>query len=174
MKDEASREALEIGRVAKPHGILGAVKVALNWSGSDTLSQVESVELELPDGSRRSFEVESARAAGKQILLKLAGVASRNDAEAIRGAKILVPRSALPPLADGEYYLVDLIGARVVGPEGAIGGVVDVQVHPTVDVVVVEGAEGKRYEVPLAPPWLARVDSAAKLIELSSLDGLIE
>jgi 16S rRNA processing protein RimM len=174
LKDGASSNALEIGRVAKPHGILGAVKVALNWSGSDTLLRVESVELELPDGSRRSLQVESARAAGKQILLKLAGVASRNDAEAIRGAKILVPRSALPALAEGEYYLVDLIGFRVVGPEGPVGAVVDVQVHPTVDCVVVEGAEAKRYEVPLAPPWLARVDSAAKLIELSSLDGLIE
>lgn len=173
MKD-ATGSALDIGRVAKPHGILGAVKVALNWSGSDTLSRVESVELELPDGSRRSYEIESARVAGKQILLKLAGVSSRNDAEAIRGAKVLVPRSALPALGVGEYYLVDLIGARVVGPEGPVGTVVEVQVHPTVDCVVVESAEGKRYEVPLAPPWLERVDSAAKLIELSSLDGLIE
>jgi len=174
LKDGASPPALDIGRVAKPHGILGAVKVALNWSGSDTLSRVERVELELPDGSRRSFEVESARAAGKQILLKLAGVASRNDAEAIRGAKVLVPRSALPPLAEGEYYLVDLMGAKVVGPDGPVGVVVDIQVHPTIDAVVVEGAEGKRYEVPLGPPWLARVDAAARLIELSSLDGLIE
>jgi 16S rRNA processing protein RimM len=174
LKDAATSPALDIGRVAKPHGILGAVKVALNWSGSDTLTRVARVELELPDGSRRSFEVESARAAGKQVLLKLAGVASRNDAESIRGAKVLVPRSALPALAEGEYYLVDLIGARVLGPEGPIGSVVEVRVNPTVDSVVVEGAEGKRYEVPLAPPWLARVDSAAKLIELSSLDGLMD
>jgi 16S rRNA processing protein RimM len=174
LKDAATPPALEIGRVAKPHGILGAVKVALHWSGSDTLSHVESVELELPDGSRRTCAVESVRASGKLVLLKLEGVASRNDAEALRGAKILVPRSALPPLAEGEYYLVDLMGARVVSPEGVLGEVVDVQVHPTVDAVVVEGEGGKRHEVPLAPPWLVRVDSASKLIELASLDGLLE
>lgn len=174
MKEAESPATLEVGRVTKPHGILGAVKVALNWSGSDALFHAKRVELELPDGVRRAFEVESARAAGKQLLVKLVGVASRNDAEAIRGAKVLVPRAELPPLAEGEYYLVDLVGAKVVGPEGPLGAVVDVQVHPSVDCVVVESPSGKRYEVPLVPPWLERVDSAAKLIELSSLDGLIE
>ena len=57
-------------------------------------------------------------------------------------AKVLVARSALPALAAGEYYLVDLIGAKVVGPDGPLGEVIDIEVHPTVDCIVVDfGAE---------------------------------
>ena len=165
---------LEVGRVARAHGIQGAVKVALHWPGSDALESAARVVLGLPSGAEREFEIESLGQGGqKQLIVKFAGVVTRNDAEALRGARVLVERTALPPLGPGEYYLVDLIGARVVGPEGPVGEVVEIAVHPTVDAVLVRTPEGKIVEQPLSAPWLARVDTSAKLIELDSLDGLI-
>jgi ribosomal 30S subunit maturation factor RimM len=84
-----------------------------------------------------------------------------------------VRRDALPPLEPGEYYLVDLIGAKVVGPDGELGEVTDVVSHPTVDVIVLRLASGKSAEQALSPPWLSHVDLAARQVVLHSLDGLM-
>jgi ribosomal 30S subunit maturation factor RimM len=79
----------------------------------------------------------------------------------------------LPPLADGEYYLVDLIGATAVGPDGPVGEVIGIAAHPTVASLELKLLDGRIAEQPLAPPWIARVDAAAKRVELASLDGLV-
>ncbi|HEV8244822.1 MAG TPA: ribosome maturation factor RimM [Polyangiaceae bacterium] len=172
MSAATSPSRLEIGRVAKPHGIGGAVKVALHWSGSEALEagvRIRLLPVALP---ACDLTVEWARGSAKQLIVKFVGVSSRDAAEALRDAKIEMDRDALPPLAEGEYYLVDLLGAQVVGPEGAIGEVVEVLQHPTVDAVLVRAPDGKLYEQPLSAPWLRRVDAASKLIELENMDGL--
>jgi ribosomal 30S subunit maturation factor RimM len=69
--------------------------------------------------------------------------------------------------------LVDLVGAQVFGPEGALGEVSAVTSHPTVDVIVIRLPDGRLVEQALSEPWLASVDVAARRIELSSLDGLM-
>jgi ribosomal 30S subunit maturation factor RimM len=69
--------------------------------------------------------------------------------------------------------LVDLIGAKVVGPEGEIGKVVEIATHPSVDALLIETADGRTLEQPLVPDWIARVSVAEKLVELSTLEGLI-
>jgi 16S rRNA processing protein RimM len=86
---------------------------------------------------------------------------------------VSVPRSVLPPLEPGEYYLIDLVGAKVIGPDGEVGEVSGIVSHPTVDVIVVRLPNGKSAEQPLSSPWLASVDVAAREVVLNSLDGLL-
>jgi 16S rRNA processing protein RimM len=167
---------LAIGRVARAHGLKGELRVETFFDGSDALDEVDELWLsrqaEGAEGAQR-HSVEWARAVPKAYLVKLEGVAERDGAEALKGATVWVERAALPPTDDSEYYLVDLIGARVVGPEGEIGTVVEIASHPSVDAVVIRTADGKRLEQPLIDDWIARVSVAEKLIELSTLDGLI-
>ena len=144
----------------------------LHWDGSDALYQATEVALELPDGSQRQLAVEAARPPNKAVLLKLVGVDGRSAAEALSGAKVWVPREALPPLEDGEYYLSDLVGARVMAPDGEVGEVVEVRLHPSVDAIVVRLVSGELVEQVLAEPWLGRVDVEAGVVELTSRDGL--
>jgi ribosomal 30S subunit maturation factor RimM len=87
---------------------------------------------------------------------------------------VRVRRELLPQLGAGEYYLCDLIGADVDSPEGPVGRVVEVQMYPSVDAIVIEAADGSRFEQPLLDEWLGRVDVAARRVSLSSRDGLIE
>jgi 16S rRNA processing protein RimM len=165
---------LEVGRVARAHGIQGAVKVALHWTESPALDDAESVWLTMPNGTERELSIESLSEGGrKQLVVKFKGVKTRNDAEALQGARVSVERRLLPALAPGEYYLVDLIGARVLGPDGPIGEVVDIAVHPSIDSILVRTADGKVQEQPLSAPWLVRVDTQARVIELSGTDGFI-
>ena len=117
--------------------------------------------------------IEWARPVPKAYLVKLEGVGERNGAEALRGRTVWVARSALPASDASEYYLIDLIGAKVTGPEGEIGTVIEIATHPSVDALVIETPEGKKLEQPLVPDWILRVSVAEKLVELSTLDGLI-
>ena len=168
----ADLETLEVGRVSKAHGILGELRIVPHWEGSAALEQVAEIWLTLKD-RRVAYAVERARAVPKAFLVKLRGVNDRNAAEALHGATVSVPRSTLPPLEPGEYYLVDLVGSKVLGPEGLVGHVTGVVSHPTVDVVVVQRPDGSSAEQPLSEPWLVSVDVSAHEIVLSSLDGLM-
>ena len=163
---------LEVGRVSKAHGITGELRIVPHWESSDALAQVEEVWLTLKD-KRTAYAVERARAVPRAYLVKLRGVDDRNAAEALHGATVSVARSVLPPLEPGEYYLIDLIGAKVLGPEGEIGEVTGIVSHPTVDVIVLRLADGTSAEQPLSEPWLSQVDVAAGQVILNSLDGLM-
>jgi 16S rRNA processing protein RimM len=164
---------VEIGRIAKAHGLRGEVGVKLHWSHSEVLCSVEEV-LVAGAGGERAIPIEAARPTPKGVLLKLAGVDDRTAAEALRGAAVLVPRSALPAPGDGEYYLSDLVGARVSGPNGEIGVVVEVRVHPSVDSAIIVTPDGRLLEQPLVDAWIEAVDLEAHLLLLSSTDGLVE
>jgi 16S rRNA processing protein RimM len=167
---------LAIGRVGRAHGLKGEVRVELHFDGSDALEQVDELWLspkaETPDGARK-YAIEAARPVPKAFLVKLEGVEERNGAEALRGATVWVARSALPDTDESEYYLVDLIGAKVVGPEGEIGTVIEIATHPSIDALVIQTSDGRRLEQPLVPDWISRVSVADKLVELSTLEGLI-
>ncbi|MES1182896.1 MAG: ribosome maturation factor RimM [Myxococcales bacterium] len=167
---------LAIGRVSRAHGLRGELRVELFFDGSDALDQVDELWLsrqaETPAGAT-CHQIEEARPVPRAYLVKLAGLVERNGAEALKGSTVWVARAALPASDDSEYYLVDLIGAKVVGPEGEIGTVVEIATHPSIDALVIKTADGKTLEQPLVPDWVARVSVAEKLIELSTLEGLI-
>lgn len=176
MTEPKSGEWLSIGRVARAHGLKGELRVELHFDGSDALEHVETLQLadkpDSPSGAR-SYVVEWARAVPKAYLVKLQGVDERNGAEALRGRSVWVARAELPAPDDSEYYLVDLIGAKVTGPDGEIGTVIEIATHPSVDALLIKTSDGRTLEQPLVPDWIARVSVADKLVELASLDGLI-
>jgi 16S rRNA processing protein RimM len=165
-------ETLEVGRVSKAHGIVGELRVTPHWEASDSLVHAKQLWLGV-NGNSIAYDIERARAVPRAYLVKLRGVDDRNAAEALHGATVSIERVALPPLEPGEYYLIDLVGARVVGPDGDIGEVTSVVSHPTVDVIVLKLMDGSMAEQALSAPWLTEVDVAARKIVLNSLDGLM-
>lgn len=174
MTAKSTPSLIEIGRVARAHGVRGEVRVALHWEHSDSLSFVDEVVLTAKGKSFGTFRVRAARQADRAVLLSLVGVEDRDRAELLRGAAVSVAREALPPLEDGEYYLCDLVGASVISPNGPVGEVIEVRVHPSVDTLVVRAPDGALWEQALAEPWILRVDAENKRVELASADGLVE
>jgi 16S rRNA processing protein RimM len=164
---------IEVGRVARAHGIRGDVRVALHWEHSDALSHVDEVVLSGKGRTLGTFRIRSVRAVDRGVLLSLVGVEDRDRAESLRGATVSVARAALPPLEDGEYYLCDLVGASVASPNGPVGEVIEVRVYPSVDTLVVRAPDGTLYEQVIAEPWIAKVDVPNGRIELTSADGLV-
>lgn len=163
---------IEVGYVARVHGLAGELRITLHWAQSEALSPGRTIELRRGDTSRQA-RVVSVRAGGKSWIVRLEGVVERTQAEAWKGASVWVSREQLPPLEDGEYYLTDLVGAEVVGPAGRVGRVVEIAVHPSLDAAVIETPDGRRLEQPLMDHWIERVDLESNQLVLSTLEGLI-
>ncbi|MDO7842802.1 ribosome maturation factor RimM [Sphingomonas immobilis] len=111
-----------------------------------------------------ALTLKSARPGSNGTIARFAEVTDRNAAEAMRGTELTVPRSALPPLAEGEYYHADLMGLAVVSTDGeAIGTVVAIDDFGAGDVIEIERPDGKRFMAPMnadaVPEW-----DAARLV----------
>ena len=87
---------------------------------------------------------------GKAPIVRFAEIADRTAAEALRGQLLTVPRSALPPLEEGEYYHVDLIGLPCIVDGKSIGTAVLVEDFGAGDVLEIAKPDGKRFMVPIA------------------------
>ena len=130
--------------------------------GSTALDGIRSIHLVGRTGARtvRVLEV-SGFAAG--WALKLEGVTTREAAEALRGARIELDRSALP-LAPGEFFVSDLIGCAAFDLAGMpLGEVVELMPLPAYDIVVVRAGAAERM-IPLVPAFLVSVDVAARRV----------
>lgn len=105
-----------------------------------------------------AFTLKSLRETPKGAIARFAEVPDRNAAERLRGTELTVPRSALPPLAEGEYYHADLLGLPAVSTEGdALGKIVAIDDFGAGDVIEIERPDGKRFMVPMreeaVPEW---------------------
>lgn len=172
MAGRRRKERLEVGRFGGAHGLAGELKLKLHFAPGSGFARAKRIWVAL-EGGFSPYEVEGVRGGGKGLIVKLAGVADRTAAEALAGKVVEVERAVLPPLAEGEYYLADLVGAEVRGPDGVVGEVIDVAVNPTVDSLTVRLPDGRIADQPLAEPWLDSVDAEAGYVTLASLDGLI-
>ena len=163
-----------LAEVARPHGVRGEVRLKLFNKDSDVLLERDEVLVRMRDGAEHEVSVDRARRADEAILLKLYSIDDRDRADELRGALICVQRRDFPPLEDGEFYLCDALGTKVVlegGPE--LGTVRDIRNYPTVDAIVVRAADGgKDWEVPLVEAFVASFDLEAGLVTLRSVEGL--
>ena len=132
------------------------------------------VRLRLADGSERDVTLANARRADKAVLVKIAGIDDRSAAETLRAAVITVPRDALPPPEEGEFYACDLEGARVELASGEpIGTVRTIATYPTCDALVVDRPGAAALEIPLVETYVASVDVEAGLVRVATLEGLV-
>ncbi len=167
------RKLVAVAEIARPHGIVGELRLKVYNLDSDLLLRRPPVTLRLPDGVEREAVLTAAREMDKALLVRIAGVDDRDAAEALRGAAICVPRAALPPPAEGEFYAWDLEGAQVALASGEpVGLVLELTSYPTCDVLVVARPDGKKLEVPLIATYVTRVDAERGFVELATLDGL--
>lgn len=105
-------------------------------------------------------------------IARFAGIGDRNAAEALRGTELTVPRASLPPLGEGEYYHVDLIGLAAVSSDGeALGAVVAIDNFGAGDVIEIERPGGKRFMVPMIPAAVPAWDDATLTVEAGFVEG---
>jgi 16S rRNA processing protein RimM len=155
-----------IGKVAAAHGLKGEVK--LKCFATDPAALVTYPGLSFADG--RKATVKAARVAGDFVIATLSGVKDRTMAEQLRGTEIFVDRAALPPTAEEEFYLADLIGCVAYDPAGApVGEVIAVPSYGAGDILEIRiGASRITGLVPFTRDFAPEVDTSGKRIVLSA------
>jgi 16S rRNA processing protein RimM len=164
---------VSIGYVARAHGLKGELRVHPHNETTDTLRRRAKVVLRVAGKPDRDVVIEGLRPVPGAFLITLPGVGDRSAAEALRGAEILVPREELPPVEEGEFYAVDIEGARVELTDGShVGAVIELRDYPSVSALAVTRLDGTEIEVPLVEAYVSRIDTAAKLVVLHHVDDL--
>ena len=145
------------------HGVAGDVRLKLFGEGVASIKAHKWF-------NGGTLTVQTLRDDGKGgAVARFAEVNDRNAAEALRGTTLTVPRDALPPLGEGEYYHADLLGLPAVTTDGeALGTCIAIENYGAGDVIEIErpsedGKPGKRFMVPMrveaVPEW-----DAARLV----------
>jgi 16S rRNA processing protein RimM len=133
-----------VAQVAGAFGVRGEVKLTAHTA--DPLSLIAYSPLRDESG-RPALTLTGGRAVKGALIARAAEIATREEAQALRGLKLYVERDALPPPEEDEYYLADLIGLAVRAPDGAPLGVVkSVADFGAGDLLEIDPADG-------APTW---------------------
>lgn len=144
-----------LAAVIGAHGIAGEVRLKVF---AEDLTAHKSFN----DGA---LTLKSLRPGSNGAIARFAEVADRNAAEALRGTALTVPRSALPPLGEGEYYHVDLLGLPAVSESGdPLGAVIAIDNYGAGDVLEIERPDGKRFMVPMRPEAVPEWDNDRMVI----------
>jgi len=169
----ASDQWVPLAEVMRPHGVKGELRLKLFNKASDTLLAMDEVLVRFPDGEEHEVSVERARRADEAILMKLYSVDDRDRAEELRGALICVRRRDFAEPEEGEFYAIDVIGAEARLGGARIGSVAEIISYPSVEAMLIHADDGAGdWEVPLSEAYIAKVDVAAKLVELVTLDDV--
>jgi len=179
---ELPADAVEVGRIADAWGIKGWFRVLSHSASPEALFSSKRWYLQPPDRSRMPagtgaspfagtvrLSIKEAKDHSGTVVASAHEVPDRTAAEALRGARIFVPRSSFPTADPDEYYWVDLIGLDVVNREGvALGRVQELLSTGPQTVLVLQetGADGKPAErmIPFVSAFVDTVDLPGRRI----------
>jgi 16S rRNA processing protein RimM len=168
-RTEAPADLVELGVVRGAYGIKGWTRVAPYAVDGAVLEAVPDWWL-IHGTSKQRVTVEGRRRHGRAILARWPGCETKEAADALKGATVAVARGEFPRLAEGEHYLSDLLGSRVVNrADEVLGEVSGLRANEVAGVLrqwleVKNGAES--YLIPLVEPYVDEVDAAAGVVRV--------
>ncbi|MEP9357281.1 ribosome maturation factor RimM [Sphingomonas sp. KR3-1] len=156
----SSDQPVTLAVIIGAHGVTGEVRLKV-------FAEDLSVHRQFNGGA---LTLKSVRGGSNGVIARFAEIADRNGAEALRGTELKVPRSALPPLGEGEYYHVDLLGLPAVSDTGeALGTIVAIDDFGAGDVIEIErpadeSGKARRFMVPMIPAAVPEWDDARLVV----------
>ena len=171
---ELPADAVEVGRIHDAWGIKGWFKVLPHSASPEALFSSRRWYLQPAEKGAKTFSgtvllrIREAKEHSDSVVASAHDIDDRNAAEALKGARIFIPRSSFPTAGEDEYYWVDLIGLDVVNREGLLLGQVKdlLSTGPQTVLVVGYEAEGKPQErmIPFVSAYIDSVDLPGRRI----------
>ena len=163
---------LEIGQVVNVKGLKGEVKVNSYSEDSRRFEKIKTVFLKRK-GEMKEYEIESVGYSKIQVILKLKGVDTVEEAEKLRNASILIDRAVLGELPEGKYYIADLIGLEVYTEENEyLGKVDDIYNTGANDIYVIKNDLGMQKLLPGIKEVIKEVKLDQGKIIVNLIEGL--
>jgi 16S rRNA processing protein RimM len=167
-EQSAPPEFLVVGHILAPQGMKGELKIRVMTDFPDRFVPGKTLYI---DG--RPLDIDSSRPHKQHLLIKLAGIATREDAEKLRGRDLTIPRSDIRTLSDGEYYAFELIDLEVVTTDGNhVGRIVDLMTTAGNDVYVVQGPRGEVL-IPAIENVVKSIDIENGKMVIEAIEGLL-
>jgi len=161
-------DAVEIGRVLKPQGIRGEMKVAPYCDDAGCFLDFECVYTKDEAGSFKEHAVMSARIQNAAAYVMFAGITDRNAAEKFRNETLYIDRKDRKKLAEDSYFIADLVGMDVCDETGrTLGRLTDVLITGAADVYTVRTKKGTMM-FPALKKVILSVDIDTKMMVLDT------
>ena len=164
-------DRIPIGYVRRAHGIRGDVIVRPLTDFADRFQQ--GSEFLTDETPPRSLRVTSARDHSDGYLVHLAGISTRNEAEALQGVTFTIDADERRELGEDEYWPEDLQGMVAIAPDGRhLGTVTGVVLGEAQDRLIVRASDGEDIEVPFVDPIVSMVHPSGGHVVIDAPPGL--
>ena len=159
---------IKIGKITAAVGIKGEVRV---YPYTDTPERFKQAREVLLNG--KTVRIQSARVMKNMAVIKLEGVNSRNDAEALQNMEHFIEREKLWKMPEDTYFTADLEGCAVLREDGSRCGVLTrVVANPGHDLYEITRDDGKSFLLPAVKEFVINVDLQAKVVTVHVIEGL--
>lgn len=167
-------EYFRVGVITSSHGIRGEVNVFPTTDDPDKFRDLETVLIKRGK-DMVPVSIEQVKYFKKMVILKLEGIDDRNTADTYRQRELFVAREDAVPLEEGQYYLADLMGLRVISDEGEdLGELYDILETGANDVYVVRKSGRRDILLPATEECILKVDLEEGVMTVHILPGLLD
>lgn len=167
-------KTLRVGVITSTHGLRGEVKV---FPTTDDVKRFDYLKNVIVDMKREQVELEvtGVKYFKKFVILKFKGYDDINDIQQFVKKDLLVTRENAVKLEEGEYFICDLVGCRIITEEGEELGVLkDILQTAANDVYIVERPDGKELLIPSIPQCILERNIQEGYIRVHLLKGLLD
>jgi 16S rRNA processing protein RimM len=175
-----SAEFYVVGRVRRAHGIRGELVVEAMTDAPDAIFApgrrvfAGSADGDIAPGQPELIVLRSSPFKGG-FIVAFEGIGDKTTADKWRDRTLLVPESEVEPPAEGQVFIHDLVGMRVVGPKGdAVGEVTEVFELPQGLVIEVSREGRKPVMIPFDEQTVVGVDTEQRVIHIDPVEGLLD
>jgi 16S rRNA processing protein RimM len=163
-----------IGKIERPFGVHGAVKVRSLSDRPGRFEQLHEVRVADDRGQTADRRVQSVRKAGPVYIIRFEGITTPEEAGVLRGAMLQVPRGESSASREEPLYQCDLIGMTVVDETGRdLGRLETIWELPGHQVLVVKQAD-REVLIPAVKEFVTGVDVAQGRMTVRTLEGMVE
>ena len=167
-------ELFRVGVISNTHGIRGEVKV---YPTTDNVRRFDDLKEVILDTGKEQLilHVTSVKYFKNMVILKFKEFDNINDIIPYKGMDLLVTRENAIPLEEGEYYIADIIGSKVITDEDKIlGTLTDVLQTGANDLYVVKTKDGKEVLLPSIEECILDRDIENKIVKVHIMKGLLD
>ena len=163
-----------VGKVLKPQGIKGEVKVEIITSFPEHFSELEHLYIQI-EKNWQTYSINSLRLTDKFVFIKFKDIYSIEDTEILRNKELYIPKEELKKLADDEYFIHDLSGIRVYNEQGTFRGeICRVETYTSNDVYILKMTSGKERFIPAIKDVVKKIDIGGNKMIIHEMEGLFD
>lgn len=168
------KDRFTVGKIVNTHGLKGELKIQYYTEVPEDFDAFDYLIIE-GEGEKK-FEIESNRFVKNTVLVQFKDFTDINQVEKFKNREIYYLRADYDDLEEGQFYVVDLIGLKVVDrTKGEVGILTDVLKNTAQDIYVIKKNDGSGvFYMPAVPAFLEKIDIEAGHIYVTLIEGLME